>query len=141
MRHRMDHRKLNMPADQRMALLKNLTASLFIHEKVKTTEGRARELKRFAEKLITMAKEDTVANRREVRKVLPRPPLDGHKIQKVKYRESDHPERDILEKLFTDIAPRYRDRPGGYTQLVKAPSRRGDSAPMAVVMLTVAEAG
>lgn len=141
MRHRMDQRHLNMPADQRIALLKSLTSALFTHEKIVTTEARAKEVRRFAEKLISMAREDTIANRREVRKVLPRPPLDGHRVQKKKYRESDHPERTVLEKLFTEIAPRYREKNGGYTQIVKAPPRRGDAAPMAVVLLMGVEAG
>ncbi len=141
MRHRMDQRHLNMPADQRIALLKSLTSALFTHEKIVTTEARAKEVRRFAEKLISMAREDTIANRREVRKVLPRPPLDGHRVQKKKYRESDHPEREVLNKLFTEIAPRYREKNGGYTQIVKAPPRRGDAAPMAVVLLMAVEAG
>ncbi|OIO92512.1 MAG: 50S ribosomal protein L17 [Armatimonadetes bacterium CG2_30_59_28] len=130
-----------MPADQRVALLKSMATSLFIHEKILTTESKAKELRRFADKIITLAKEDTVARRREVQKVLPRPPLDGHKMQERRYREKEHPERDVLNKLFTEIAPRYQTRDGGYTRVLKAPSRRGDAAPMAIVMLTGTEAG
>jgi len=129
-----------MPADQRLALLKNMAASLFIHEQILTTEARAKELKRFAERLINLAKEDTVPRRRAVQKVLPRPPLKGKLMQKKAYREKEHPEREVVRKLFTEIAPRYRERQGGYVRVIKAPPRRGDAAPMAVVMLTGTEA-
>lgn len=160
MRHKVAHRKLNKPTDQRMALLKNQVQALFMHERVVTTEARAREVRSLAEKLITRAKVDTLANRQQVEKYIQKPPVAReNKEQFAKrrarnpaairrnvtvkaYREAEHPEREILNKLFTDIAPRYRDRAkdapggnGGYIRLVKLPPRRGDAAPQAVLLL------
>jgi large subunit ribosomal protein L17 len=135
MRHRVAHRKLNKPTDQRLALLRGLVNALFLRGRVVTTEARAKELRRLAEKLITTAREDTVHNRRQVRRWIQRPPLKGELMRTKKYREAEHPERNILDKLFKDIAPRYKEREGGYTRLVKVAPRRGDSAPRAVVVL------
>jgi len=160
MRHKLSHRKLNKPTDQRMALLKNQVQALFMHEKVVTTEARAKEVRSLAEKLITKAKVDTVANRRYVEQYIQKPPRKReNKVQFEKrkrnnplairsnetvraYREAEKPEREILAKLFSDIAPRYRDRAkdapggnGGYTRITKMPPRRGDSAPQAVLTL------
>lgn len=160
MRHKVGKRKLNKPTDQRMALLKNQVQALFMHERVVTTEARAREVRSLAEKLITRAKVDTLANRQQVEKYIQKPPIPRESKDKfakrkavnplairrninVKaYREAEKPEREILNKLFTDIAPRYRDRAkdqpggnGGYIRLVKLPPRRGDAAPQAVLML------
>ncbi|HID06357.1 MAG TPA: 50S ribosomal protein L17 [Armatimonadetes bacterium] len=118
MRHRKKGRGFSRPADHRMAMLKNLVASLFIHERVETTVAKAKEARRIAEKLITIAKEDTVHARRQVRRMIPNP------LQ-----------REVVNKLFLDIAPRYRNRNGGYTRIVKAGLRRGDGAQMAVLML------
>jgi large subunit ribosomal protein L17 len=143
-----------------MALLKNQVQQLFLHERVITTEARAREVRSLAERLITKAKIDSVANRRYVEKYIQRPPLPAEtKDQFAKrkannpgairrnmsvkaFREQEHPEREILSKLFSDIAPRYRDRAkdapggnGGYIRLVKLPPRRGDAAPQAVLLL------
>ena len=159
MRHKVAHRKLNKPTDQRMALLKNQMQALFMHERLVTTEPRAREVRSLAEKLITKAKVDTEANRRYVERFIQKPPVPNESKEKFekrrannpfairkninvkKYREQEHPEREILEKLFTDIAPRYRDRAkdapggnGGYIRIVKLPPRRGDAAPQAVLM-------
>ena len=160
MRHKLSHRKLNKPTDQRMALLKNQVQALFMHEKVVTTEARAKEVRSLAEKLITKAKIDTVANRRYVERYIQKPPAASeNKVQFEKrkrnnplairrnenvraYREAEKPEREILAKLFSDIAPRYsgraKDAPGGnggYTRITKMPPRRGDSAPLAVLTL------
>lgn len=160
MRHRVAHRKLNKPTDQRMALLKNQVQALFLHERLVTTEARAKEVRSLAEKLITKAKVDTVANRRYVERYIQKPPRASEtKEQFAKrkaanpaavrrntnvkaYRDAAHPEREILAKLFSDIAPRYRDRAkdapggnGGYTRIVKLPPRRGDAAPQAVLLL------
>lgn len=158
MRHRVAHRKLNKPTDQRMALLKNQVQALFTHEHLITTEARAREVRSLAEKLITKAKVDSVANRRYVERFIQKPPAARESKDQFEkrrrnnptairrsvnvraYREAEHPEREILAKLFNDIAPRYRDRAkdapggnGGYTRLTKMPSRRGDDAPQAVL--------
>ncbi len=158
MRHRVAHRKLNKPTDQRMALLKNQVQALFMHERLITTEARAKEVRSLAEKLITKAKVDTVANRRYVETFIQKPPRANESKEQFEkrraknpmairkntnvraYREAEHPEREILAKLFNDIAPRYRDRAkdapggnGGYTRITKMPSRRGDDAPQAVL--------
>jgi large subunit ribosomal protein L17 len=160
MRHKVARRKLNLPTDQRMALLKNQVQALFMHERVVTTEARAKEVRALAEKLITKAKVDSVANRRYVERYIQKPPAANEsKEQFAKrkarnplavrksinvraYREAEHPEREILSKLFTDIAPRYatraKDEPGGnggYTRISKLPPRRGDAAPQAVLSL------
>ena len=160
MNHRIGKRKLNKPTDQRMALLKNQVQALFMHERLVTTEARAKEVRSLAEKLITRAKVDTLANRQQVGKYIQKPPIPSESKEKFalrkrqnpqairksvtvkKWRDAPHPEREILEKLFTDIAPRYagraKDAPGGnggYTRIVKLPSRRGDAAPTAVLLL------
>ena len=160
MRHKVGKRKLNKPTDQRMALLKNQVQALFMHERLVTTEARAKEVRSLAEKLITRAKVDTLANRQQVEKYIQKPPMpmeskykfaerkqrNPYAIRKSvtvkKWRDMEHPEREILEKLFTDIAPRYagraKDAPGGnggYTRIVKLPARRGDAAPTAVLLL------
>ncbi len=160
MRHKVGKRKLNKPTDQRMALLKNQVQALFTHERIVTTEARAREVRSMAEKIITRAKIDTPANRQLVGRVIQKPPMPSESKEKFKkrkasnptairksptvraWREAEHPERDILERLFTEIAPRYRDRAkdqpggnGGYVRIVKMPPRRGDAAPQAVLML------
>jgi large subunit ribosomal protein L17 len=160
MRHKVGHRKLGKPTDERMALLKNQVQQLFLHERLVTTETRAKEVRSLAEKLITRAKSDSVANRRFVERYIQKPPIP-HESKEVfakrkaansfavrrnvnvkKWRELEHPEREILNKLFVDIAPRYasraKDEPGGnggYTRIVKLPPRRGDAAPCAVLML------
>ena len=158
MRHKIAHRKLNKPTDQRMALLKNQVQMLFLNERLITTEARAKEVRSLAEKLITKAKVDSVANRRYVERYIQKPPAPKEsKEQFAKrrrnnpfavrrnenvraYREAPHPEREILAKLFDDIAPRYRERAkdapggnGGYTRITKMPARRGDAAPQAVL--------
>jgi large subunit ribosomal protein L17 len=135
MRHRVAHRKLGKPTDQRIALLRGLVNSLFLHGHVLTTEARAKELRSLAEKLITTAREDNVHNRRQVRRWIQRPPVKAQLMNTKKYRQAEHPERNVLDKLFKDIAPRYTGREGGYTRLVKVPPRRGDSAPRAVLLL------
>ncbi|NCO41684.1 MAG: 50S ribosomal protein L17 [Armatimonadetes bacterium CG_4_10_14_3_um_filter_66_18] len=135
MRHRVDHRKLGLPTDQRMALLKNQVKQLFLHERLMTTETKAKEVQRVAEKLITQAKRNTEASRREVNRVIQRPPVKRKRMQSAKYRSQEHPERQLFQKLLTDIGPRFAERHGGYTRLLKAPPRRGDGAPMALLML------
>jgi len=160
MRHKVGKRKLNKPTDQRIALLKNQVQALFLHERLVTTEARAKEVRSVAEKLITRAKVDTLANRQQVEKFIQKPPVPTEtkykfearkrnnpyavrkNINVKKWRDAPHPEREILEKLFTDIAPRYagraKDAPGGnggYTRIVKLPARRGDAAPTAVLLL------
>ena len=147
MRHKIDRRKLGLPHDQRMALLTNLTRQFIRHGYVKTTEGRAKDLRRLVEKLITMGKEDTLAARRRARAVLvghskssPKPlkQLAGKTdLEKLQYLQAHSllNGEDLVAHLFDNVAPRFKDRPGGYTRLTKTGTRRGDAAMTAVLEL------
>jgi len=115
MRHRHGLRKLNRTSSHRLAMLRNMTNSLFLHEAIKTTLPKAKELRRVAEPLITLAKNPTVANRR----------LAFDRLR----------DRDIVTKLFNELGPRYQARPGGYLRILKFGFRQGDAAPMAYVEL------
>ncbi len=115
MRHRVQGRKLGLPADQRMALLKNQVRQLVEHGHIITTETRAKEVRRMAERLVTRAKQDTLHARRIARRVVAPNVVGGE---------------DYVARLFDDIAPRFADRPGGYTRLIHLGFRRGDAAPM-----------
>ena len=115
MRHRKSGRKLNRNSSHRKAMFSNMTASLVEHELIKTTLPKAKELRRVAEPLITLAKKDSVANRR----------LAFSRVR------SDA----VVGKLFTELGPRYQDRPGGYIRILKCGYRTGDKAPMAYVEL------
>jgi large subunit ribosomal protein L17 len=115
MRHRKSGRHFNMPSAHRGSMMRNLAISLFEHELIKTTLPRAKELRRVAEPLITIAKEDSVAHRRLI----------------FNRTRSDA----AVGKLFDELGPRYKDRPGGYTRILKCGYRHGDSAPMAYVEL------
>ena len=115
MRHKKSGKKLGRDSAHRKALFKNMTTSLFTHEVIETTLPRAKELRRKAEPLITLAKEDTVAHRRLA---------------------FDHlRDRECVTKLFTELGPRYVSRPGGYLRILKCGFRQGDKAPMALVEL------
>jgi len=118
LRHKKDYKLLGRWPAHRKSFLRNLVASLFLHEKIETTYPRAKAVKRLAEKLITIAKEDTVAARRLVAEYIPNPLR-----------------RQVITKLFREIAPRYKDRNGGYTRVIKTGVRRGDAAQEAVLML------
>jgi len=115
MRHRHGLRKLNRTSSHRLAMLRNMTNSLFLHEAIKTTLPKAKELRRVAEPLITLAKTPTVANRR----------LAFDRLR----------DRDMVTKLFNELGPRYQGRPGGYLRILKFGFRQGDAAPMALVEL------
>jgi len=115
MRHRKSGRHFNRTSAHRKAMLQNLANSLFEHEVIKTTLPKAKELRRVAEPLITLAKEDSVANRRLA-------------FDRTRSKES-------VGKLFSDLGPRYQGRPGGYLRVLKCGFRAGDSAPMAIVEL------
>lgn len=147
MRHKIDRRKLGLPSDQRMALLTNLTRQFIRHGYVRTTEGRAKELRRLVEKLITTGKEDSLAARRRARQVLvghsksSKKPLkalagktDLEKLQLLQSKSLINGE-DLVAHLFDNVAPRFKDRPGGYTRLTKTGTRRGDAAMTAVLEL------
>lgn len=115
MRHRKSGRQLNRNSSHRKAMFQNMTNSLFEHELIKTTLPKAKELRKFAEPLITLAKDDSVASRR----------LAFSRMR----------DKDMVGKLFAELAPRYKDRPGGYLRIMKCGFRAGDTAPMAYVEL------
>ncbi len=115
MRHRKSGRQLSRNSSHRQAMFKNMAASLIEHEVIKTTLPKAKELRRVAEPLITLAKTDSVANRR---------------LAFARTRS-----KAAVGKLFTEIGPRYVDRPGGYTRILKCGFRPGDAAPMAYIEL------
>ena len=115
MRHRKSGRQLNRNSSHRQAMFKNMANSLFRHEVIKTTLPKAKELRRVAEPLITLAKEDSVAKRR---------------LAFARLRD-----KEMVGKLFSELAPRYKDRPGGYLRILKCGFRAGDAAPMAYVEL------
>lgn len=147
MYHKIDRRKLGLPHDQRMALLHNLARQFVRHGYVHTTFGRAKEAQRIVEKLITIAKDDSLAARRAVRKVLvghssssPRPEraLAGktdHEKTQILIKRSLLNGEDLVTHLFSHVAPRYKERPGGYTRVIKTGTRRGDGAVTAVLEL------
>ena len=115
MRHRKTGRHLNRTASHRETMLRNMVVSLFKHEQIKTTLPKAKELRRVAEPLITLAKKDNVPNRR----------LAFSRLR----------DNAIVGKLFTELAPHFKDRPGGYLRILKCGFRLGDQAPMAIVEL------
>ncbi|QGM22243.1 50S ribosomal protein L17 [Spiribacter sp. 2438] len=115
MRHRKSGRKLNRNSSHRQAMFRNMAASLFEHEAIRTTLPKAKELRRVAEPLITLAGKDTVANRR---------------LAFARLRD-----KAVVTKLFEELGPRYQARPGGYLRVLKAGFRAGDNAPMAFVEL------
>jgi large subunit ribosomal protein L17 len=115
MRHRKSGRKFNINSSHRKALFSNMVGSLIKHELIKTTLPKAKELRSFAEPLITLSKEDTVAKRRQA-------------FAKLR-------DRSVVTKLFNELGPRYKDRQGGYLRIMKCGFRSGDSAPMAYVEL------
>ena len=141
MRHRVGGRKLGLPGDQRMALLRGLVRSLIMHEAIETTEPRAKEARVLAEKLITLTKQNTLQARRQARKVLPPPHAPKGmlsatgKTQK-KMRE-DMIANDPVKRLFDVIGPKFADKQSGFTRLTKLGFRRGDAATVVKLELTV----
>ena len=121
MRHRNSGRQLNRNSSHRKAMFQNMANSLFLHEVIKTTLPKAKELRRVVEPLITKSKSDSVANRR-------------HVFSKLR-------DDAMVAKLFTELGPFYKDRPGGYVRILKAGFRTGDKAPMAIVQLVDFESG
>jgi large subunit ribosomal protein L17 len=147
MRHLVDRRKLGLPSDQRRALLTNLTRQFVRHGYVRTTLGRAKELQRLVEKLITTGKTDSLAARREARKVLVGHSSSSPKPVKLLLKKNDIEKTEVLQRLslingedlvkhlFDNVSPRFKDRNGGYTRITKIGTRRGDGAPAAVLEL------
>ena len=121
MRHKKGINKLGRTGPHRRALMRNLATELFRHERIETTDAKAKALRSFAEKLITLAKRGDLHARRQA----------AAQIQ----------DRDTLKKLFSDLAERYQDRPGGYTRVLKLENRTGDNSPMALIELVGAGAG
>jgi len=115
MRHGHGLRKLNRTSSHRLAMLRNMTVSLLRHEEITTTLPKAKELRRVAEPMITLGKKPSLANRR----------LAYDRLR----------DRDIVEKLFSDLGPRYAKRNGGYLRILKTGFRKGDNAPLALVSL------
>ncbi|WP_296749889.1 50S ribosomal protein L17 [Thiobacillus sp.] len=115
MRHRQSNRKLNRTTSHRLAMFRNMSVSLLKHEVIKTTLPKAKELRRFVEPLITLGKEPSLAN---------------HRLAFDRLRD-----RDVVVKLFGELGPRYKTRPGGYLRILKYGFRNGDNAPMALVEL------
>ena len=115
MRHRHGLRKLNRTSSHRLAMLRNMTNSLLLHETIKTTLPKAKELRRVVEPMITLGKKPSLANRR----------LAFNRLR----------DRDIVTKLFDELGPRFANRNGGYLRILKFGFRQGDNAPMALVEL------
>lgn len=115
MRHRIGGRKLNVTSSHRKAMLSNMAAALINHEQIETTAPKAKELRRFADKIITLGKRGTLHARRQAMSVLR--------------------DRQLVGKLFGPLAGRYKDRKGGYTRVLKAGFRYGDCAPLAIIEL------
>jgi large subunit ribosomal protein L17 len=115
MRHRKKGRALSRTASHRKATLRNMATSLILHERIETTTAKAKELRPFVEKLITLGRQGDLHARR----------LAGRSIA----------DRQVLGKLFDDVGPRFSERPGGYTRILKLGTRRGDAAEMALIEL------
>jgi len=121
MKHRVGFNRLGRKPSHRKSLHRNMVTSLFKYERIRTTKAKAREIRRSAEKMITRAKIDSVHNRRMVAR--------------------DIKDKAILAKLFGDIAPRFKERPGGYTRILKVGHRRGDASEMVLLELVAEELG
>ena len=113
MRHRVAHRKLSRTTEHRLSLLRNMAASLITHERIRTTVAKAKELRPFVEKLVTLGKRDSLHARRRALSILS--------------------SKTVVRRLFSDVSPRFSERPGGYTRILKLGPRRGDGAPMAFI--------
>jgi large subunit ribosomal protein L17 len=119
MRHRKKGRELSRTRSHKQATLRNMATSLFRHERIRTTEAKAKELRPFAERLISLARRGDLHSRRRARRHIA--------------------DREVLQKLFDQIGPRFQDRPGGYTRILKLGARRGDGAEVALIELTERE--
>ncbi|MDO8750224.1 MAG: 50S ribosomal protein L17 [Dehalococcoidia bacterium] len=115
MRHRVAGRHLNRPTDQRLALYRGLVRDLLLHERIQTTVAKAKEMRGMVDRVITYGKKGTLHHRRLALAYLP--------------------DKDVVAKVFSELAPRYAERPGGYTRVLKLAQRPGDGAPMALIEL------
>ncbi|GGJ92951.1 50S ribosomal protein L17 [Lentibacillus kapialis] len=114
-------RKLGRKTDHRMAMLRNLASDLIIHERIETTEAKAKDLKSIVDKMITLGKRGDVHARRQAASFL--------------YDQEANEDETVIQKLFDDVAARYEDRQGGYTRVLKLGPRQGDGAKMAIIEL------
>lgn len=112
--------RLRRRTDQREALLRDLVTDLIINDRITTTEAKAKSVQRVADNMVTLAKKGTLAARRQAAKT-------------VRLEAANEAGQNALQKLFSEIAPRYNDRSGGYTRIIKTVPRRGDAAPMAII--------
>ncbi len=115
----MAYSRLRRNSDQRKALLRDLVTDIIINERIVTTEAKAKELKKLADKMITLAKDGSLAARRQAAETV--------RFEEVKEGQN------AVQKLFSELGPRYADRTGGYTRIIKTIPRRGDAAPMAII--------
>ena len=115
MRHRKSHRKLNRSGSHRTALLRNMVTSLLDHERIQTTDAKAKELRGVAERMITLGKRGDLHARRQALSVIR--------------------SKEVTAKVFDELAERFRDRPGGYTRVIKVGNRVGDAAPVSIIEL------
>ncbi|MFC6169684.1 50S ribosomal protein L17 [Loigolactobacillus jiayinensis] len=123
----MSYRKLGRTSSQRKALLRDLTTDLIMNEKITTTEARAKEVRSTTEKMITLGKKGTLTARRQAAAFI------RDEIADVREEDEKVVVQTVLQKLFSDVAPRYAERNGGYTRIYKTMPRRGDGAPMVVL--------
>ena len=128
MRHRTSHRKLGRVTEHRISMLRNQATALIRHERIETTVPKAKELRPFVERIITIAKRGLAAGE-----------ADGKSLHARRLVLRDLQDREVVGKLFDDIAPRFAARPGGYTRLLKVGYRRGDSAEVAQIELVGSE--
>lgn len=119
-------KKLGRPSSARQALFRDLVTDLIINERIETTEAKAKEVRRLAEKMITLAKRGDLHARRQVAAFVRKEQVDPH---------DEDSKQDAIQKLFDDIAPRYKERSGGYTRILKLGPRQGDSAAMVYLEL------
>jgi large subunit ribosomal protein L17 len=125
----MSYRKLGRASSQRKAMLRDLTTDLLINERIVTTEARAKEVRSTAEKMITLGKRGDLHARRQAAAYV------RNEIASVEEQEDSVIVKSALQKLFSDLAPKYADRKGGYTRILKTAPRRGDGAPMVIIEL------
>lgn len=141
MRHQCERHRLGKPQDQRKALLRSLATELILHGEIKTTMARAKALKPYAEKIISLSKEGTLSSRRQASKFIYDKEtdkfidLESGEVFDKKEEGKKLATETVLRKLFTEIGKKYQDRKGGYTRIYRLPPRRGDASEMALIQL------
>lgn len=119
------YRRLGRRSDQRKALIRDLLTDLIINERITTTEAKAKELRKFADKMVTLGKKNDLSARRQAAKLV--------RFEAAQVDENGKTTQNALQKLFDVIAPRFAERNGGYTRVLKLENRQGDNAPMAII--------